>query len=286
MKYYSPQTVAEALELLAVYKGQARLIAGGTDLLLDLKSGKYHIEALIDTAKIHELCQIEQEGDCLVIGGGTTHTQICKNDLIRRYAASLAEGCHAVGSLQIRNVATLAGNLVNAQPAADGAMGLAVLDPEIVVLSQRVERRLKMDQIYAGFGKSAIDNTQEIITQIRLPISKDNVASAFIRLELRKALALPMLNAAAAVGIKNDYVRWAKIAMGPVGVGPTRACEAEKFLEGKQFTEENIHKASQLALAQANPRSNPLRGSREYRMETLPAVVMDCLYAVQSRLEH
>ena len=120
---------------------------------------------------------------------------------------------------------------------------------------------------------SAIDSTRELVKEVRIHIPAENEKASFIRLELRKSLSLPMLNAAARARVENGVIKEIMINMAPVGVGPKRARAAEEFLLGKELNEENAAEAGKLALKDANPRSNPLRGSKEYREETLPVII-------------
>ncbi|MCL1805437.1 MAG: FAD binding domain-containing protein [Clostridiales bacterium] len=273
MDYIMPKTVQEAIQALAGAKGKGRAIAGGTDALLDLEEGKYSTELLVDVTGIPELREIKCEYDMLVIGAAACMTDISRSSLVRKYAPSLAEAAAAVGSRQIGNAATLAGNVVSAQPAADGAMALATLEPEFIIEGLDGWRAATMAEMYAGFGRSCVGSTREVLTFIKVPCLKEGEASAFTRLEMRKALALPMLNVSAAAKLCDGVFEWVRIAMGPVGVGPVRAATAEKWLARKEASAENIRKAARLALKDANPRSSPLRGSREYRMQTLPVMV-------------
>ncbi|MBQ7092060.1 MAG: FAD binding domain-containing protein [Clostridia bacterium] len=280
MKYHFPHTVESAVDILTQYGEKARLIAGGTDLILDYQSGKIKPDAFVDISKIEGFDSIHMRDDYLVIGGGATHSQIATSELVTKYAPALALGCSCVGSRQIRNIATLSGNIVNAQPAADGAVPLAVLDADLVIYGSYGQRTIKLQDAYAGFGKSTIDSSKEIISEILIP-TKPRRFSAFNRLELRKALALPMLNCAASAVFDGDVISEMRIVSAPVGIGPVRATEAEDYCTGKTLTDEVISKASQLVLSSANPRSNPLRGSREYRLEVLPVLIADCLQALK-----
>ena len=277
MDYKLPTTVAEAVKALQDADSRGRIIAGGTDLLLDLESGKHSAEILIDVSRIPELTEIRQENQALMIGAAVTFTELGQSELVRKYAPSLAQASDRVGSLQIRNCATLAGNVVTAQPAADGAVALATLEPQFIIEGPGGRRTASMKDMYAGFGQSRVDSAQEIVTFIRIPCQKENEASEFVRLAMRKSLALPMLNASVKVSVNCGKFEWARIAMGPVGVGPTRAEKAEEWLIQKDVTAENIRKAAQMALENANPRSSPFRGSREYRLKTLPVIIEQAL---------
>ena len=155
---------------------------------------------------------------------------------------------------------------------------------KFVVLSAEGTRTLPISEMYAGFGRSALDPTRELIKEIRIPLPAADEAASFIRLELRKSLSLPMLNVAAMLKYADNKVQWVRITMGPVGVGPTRALEAEAFLIGKELTDDVMAQAGDLALANAKPRSNPLRGSKEYREQVLPVLVRRALESIVQQL--
>lgn len=286
MEYVNASSVQQVLDTLAQADGGAVVLAGGTDLMVDFKAGKVQPQVWVDVTRVSELCGITVEDGKLVIGAAVTLTTIARSPLVRQYFPSLAQGCGTVGSLQIRNSATLVGNVVSAQPAGDGAMSLAPLDPTFTVLSAQGERQLSMGEMYAGFARSTIDHSRELVTKISIPLPQPGEAASFVRLELRKSLSLPMLNCAAMVHVEDGLVTWARITMAPVGVGPVRAQAAEAFLAGKPLTDENMAQAGQLALENANPRSNPLRGSREYRLDTLPVIIRRALEACRDQLAH
>lgn len=285
MKYIMAESIEEILTALQDAKGSAKLIAGGTDLVLDIADEKYTPQVLVDITRVPKLCEVRVDGADLVLGGAVTHGQAARHPLIRRWAPALANACASVGSLQIRNVATLAGNVVNAQPAADAAVALAALGAVYVVDGENGQQRLPMQDMYRGFGKSAVDSTKELIREIRVPCQREGEASAFIRLELRKALALPMLNLAAMARVEDGMVAWARIAMAPVGIGPVRAKSAEEAIAGRPLTGKTINQVAPLVLEQANPRSNPLRGTREYRMQVLPVLAARALRQIGTQLD-
>ncbi|MEG1448194.1 MAG: FAD binding domain-containing protein [Oscillospiraceae bacterium] len=285
MKYIIAKSIDEAVEALYVNNSNARVIAGASDLMIDMENGKISAEALVDITKIDELKTIKVENGNLVIGAAATLSEISRSPIVNKYFPSLAKGAGTVGSLQIRNSATLMGNVITAQPAADAAMSVAALAPVFEIVSKQGKREATISEMYVGFGKSAVDCTKELVTFVRIPLPTENEAASFIRLELRKSLSLPMLNASAMAHIENGKVVWARIAMGPVGVGPTFAKQAQDWLVGKELTEENMAHAGELALQDANPRSNPLRGSKEYREQTLPVLVKRALAKIKEQIE-
>lgn len=271
--YKMAKDVPEALQFLEACRGRGRIMAGGTDLVLDLQSGKHQAECLIDITGIPELGEIRLEEEMISIGAAVTHNQAACDPLIAARAHALAEASHSVGSHQIRNCSTLAGNVVNGQPAADSAVALAALGGQAEVQGPEGVRLLPMEQLYAGFGKSVVDSTSSLVTRLLLPAAKPGEGSAYARLQQRKALALPMLCVAAFLRVEEGVVKQCRIAMAPVGVGPVRAAAAERYLTGKEASRETFWEAGKLALADANPRDSLIRGSKRYREEVLPVMV-------------
>lgn len=284
MKYILAKSAAEALEALLAEEGKARIIAGGSDVMVDMEAGKLAPQTLVDITTADDMKGIRIQDDQLIIGAAVTLTEIGRSPLIRQYFPSLCKGAGSVGSLQIRNSATLVGNVVTAQPAADAAMAVAPLDPRFVVLSKDGIRELAMGEMYAGFGKSTLNSTAEVVKEIHIPLPADDEKASFVRLELRKSLSLPMLNVAAMAKVTDGVFQWVRITMGPVGVGPTRAFEAEEWLKGKALTPENMAEAGRLALHNAKPRSNPLRGSKKYREHALPILVRRALEGIAKQM--
>lgn len=284
MEYIIPKSADSALGALLSANGNGCIIAGGTDVMIEIEEGKRSPKKLIDIMNIAELKTIAINANTLVIGASVTLTEIVQSDLVKKYFPSLAKACSSIGSLQIQNTATLVGNVVTGQPAADGAMALAVLNPTFTVINKTGKRYIKISEMYSGFGKSIIDNSREIVTEVSIPLPKTGETAAFYRLVMRENLSLPMLNAAAMVKVENDKFVWARITMGPVGVGPVRAVEAENWLVDKEVTIENLKEAGKISLENAKPRSNPLRGSKEYREKTLPVIVRRVLADAVSQL--
>lgn len=284
MKYVIARTAGEALGALTLENGKALIMAGGSDIMVELIEEKRNEDILIDVTQAKDMKGIRVENEHLVIGAAATMTEIHNNQIVKEYFPSLAKGCGSVGSLQIRNSATLAGNVVSAQPAADGAMALAPLNAQFVVLTTQGTKIVPFSEMYAGIGKSKLDPHREVIKEIRIPLSEADEKASFIRLELRKSLSLPMLSVSAMLKYKEGRVEWSRICMAPVGVGPVRAEKAEEYLWGKALTPDVMAKAGELAAENASFRSNPLRGSKEYRRHSLPVLVRRALEDIAGQL--
>jgi CO/xanthine dehydrogenase FAD-binding subunit len=272
-EYQIPQSLDEALSVLARYEGRARVIAGGTDLALQAASSEVDLACAVDLTRIPELATIALDGADLVIGACATHAHVAANPLVRERAPLLAAACAAVGSPQIRNVGTIAGNIVNAQPAADAVLALLALDARVEIAGLAGRRQLPLAGTFLGPGKSAVDPSREIVVCVRFPSLGIGQRSAYARLARRRALALPMLAVAAVVSVTEGRFDWARIALGPVAPTPFRAARAEASLAAAPATAESIAHAAQLASEEAQPRSSILRGSKEYRKEMVQVLV-------------
>jgi len=268
--YEKPKNLDEALRLLERAGGKGRVIAGGTDLILQLKKREYLADLLVDITGIQDMKRIREEDGWVRIGAGVTHREVARNSMIQREARALAQGCGQVGSPQIRNMGTLVGNVVSAQPAADGAIPLMVLEAELKLVSSAGERWMALEKAYRGIGLSAIDATREVVSEVRFRKSGERCATGFFRMARRKALALPILNGAVSLQLdfSKDRIEKARIAIGPVAEKPFRSRRAETYLESAAISPKNLLEACRIASEEANPRTS-LRGSAGYRKEMI-----------------
>jgi CO/xanthine dehydrogenase FAD-binding subunit len=284
-KYLFPATVQEALEMLAAHPGESQIIAGGTDLVLQSKRGQCPATVIVDITRIPGLDAIKEREGYVTIGCQVTHAQIAASPLIRHKAEVLALACGSVGGPATRNVGTLVGNVVNALPAADGAVALFALDAEVEVADANGRRWMPIAELYAGVGKCVLDPCAQMATAIRfLPLGPGQ-ASAYQRLANRKALALPTLTVGAVVGVRDGVCDAVRIAVGPVAPIPFRAREAEAALTGQPPTTEAVAHAAELAGRAAQPRDSLLRGSRDYRQAMVRVLVRRALAEAVAKAE-
>ena len=274
-EYLQPGSLEEALEMLEGYQGRARVIAGGTDLIVQLRQGKERVEALVDLTGLPGLDRIDLSGEMIELGGLVTHAQAAGSELILLRAGPLAQGCGSVGSPQIRNIATVAGNLVSGQPAADAAIPLLALGAEVTIVSRHGERRVPLGEFFLGTGSTALDPGREIMTRISFPALGPFSGGAFLRMARRRALTLPVLVCAVVVEVDEtrEVIRKAAIAAGPVAPVPFRERGVEAELEGAPISRETVEKAAQGLSASCNPRDSLLRGSCDYRQEMIKVLV-------------
>jgi CO/xanthine dehydrogenase FAD-binding subunit len=285
-QYIQPKTIQEAITLLKHFDGEARIIAGGTDLMIDLKTEKKKAAVLVDISRIGGVDAIRVEGENLRIGARVTHSQVSRSEFLRKNAPVLPEACSTIGSPQIRNMGTLVGNIVNAMPAADGATALIALGARVNVIGcNQQERFIPLEQLYQGPGRSVIDSTREFIPYVEFSISGLRSGSSFQRLARRKALALPVLNAAVFIRIDETFhfFEEARIVMGPVSPIPFRPKGAESILSGSPVNGEVIRRAGEIASGEASPRTS-LRGGKEYRREMVKVLVDRGLKTALSRV--
>jgi xanthine dehydrogenase FAD-binding subunit len=282
-EYLHPQTVQEAVDALASAPAPAIPIAGGTDLMLDLQQGNHApVHTLIDLAGIPEMCLLEIRGEKLYIGAGVPHNRIVESPLVQEHASSLVESCGLIGGPQVRNSATLGGNVAHALPAADGTIGLLALNAEAEVASPSSRRLLPLHELFAGPGKSTLAH-DEIIVGFYIPLRKPHQASAFCRVMRAQGIALPILNLAAWVERDGDVIRAARVAVGPAGPTPFRALETSAYLSGKFFSEETIAGAQETLLAEAKFRTSPARATAEYRRELVVVLLKNALSTAWER---
>lgn len=282
-EYLSPRSIQEALEILQSYRGQARIIAGGTDLVPELKERTRKVKCLVDILGVEPLKRIEKDGDNIKIGAGVVHSDVAFSELVRKEATVLAEAAFAVGSPLIRNQGTVVGNVVNAQPAADTAIALFALEAKAEITSISGTKLIPLGELYEDIGISKVDSTTEIVTALHFKSLKNNQGSAFARLAQRKALALPILNVAVVVTIQDGHFEEARIVVAPVAHMPFRSKKAEAALRGASISLDSIDKAAGLAAGESHPRDSALRGSAEYRKKMVKVLVKRALEQATQR---
>jgi CO/xanthine dehydrogenase FAD-binding subunit len=254
--YLFPQTIEETLDMLRQHAGRARIIAGGTDLMLQIKQGKYQVETFVDITRVPELNGIRLTDDGYIwVGAATTHRQVWESPIIQEHASVLAEACRAVGALQIQNVGTLGGNVVNAMPAADGSIALTALSAEAQIAAPYERYWTDLLEVFSRPGVCKIDPSAELLVAFRFKALGRRAGSAFERLARRRALSLPILNCGVVVQLNEagDRFEHAAIALGPVAPTPFRARGAEAILAGAPVNEDTIRAAAHRAMEESDP---------------------------------
>jgi len=265
-KYLFPKNLKETLSFLKEYEGDARIVSGATDLTLWIKEGKFRPKVLVDVSALPEMRSVEIKDGKMIIGAAMTHAEIAADDRIKKHFPVLADGCRSVGSPQIRNLGTLAGNIVSAQPAADSVVPMTALDAVCEIVSSQGSRMQPLNELSKSVGVSYVDPTKEVIARIFIEIPKYKYGTSFKRIAPREAMALPVVNVAVMLKADNaGRITEARIVAAPVDVIPFRAKKAEEFVCGKNPSAELFTEVAKLAGDEASPRDSLLRGSGTYR---------------------
>jgi carbon-monoxide dehydrogenase medium subunit len=273
-EYIIPATLGETLQLLDEKGGTARLVAGATDLMLELERGvRKGIETLIDITRLPDLDRITlSEGESVHIGPLVTHNAAAASALLLEHAFPLVSAAWQVGAPQIRNRATVAGNLVTASPANDTITPLMALGAWVTLASVNATRRVPLSEFYTGVRKTVLQ-PNEMLVDISFPALTKNWRGTFLKLGLRRAQAISLVNAAVLVELENGIAKSAVITLGAVAPTIIRAPEAEAYLAGKELTEEVITHAGDLAANAARP-IDDIRGSAAYRRAMVKTLVL------------
>jgi xanthine dehydrogenase iron-sulfur cluster and FAD-binding subunit A len=283
--YFTPCSLDEALDLLAEHQHQARLLAGGTDLIVELERGIRSPKVVIDITRIPGLDVIAQDDQQRIhLGPLVTHNQVVGSTLCQDKAFPLVKACWEVGASQIRNRGTVAGNLVTASPANDTIPPLWALGATVTLQSTRGSRTLSFDEFFLGVRQTALA-PDEMIVDISFPVMKNDQIGTFLKLGLRRAQAIAVVNVAVVLTMLADSVTQARITLGSVAPTIVRAAEAERFLTGKVLTHDVMAHAAALTAATIAPISD-VRGSAEYRRymaETLTRHALEALAAGTER---
>jgi len=259
--YINATTIAQALGALREQKGKARVIAGGTDLYLQQLP-----EILVDISGIDKMRQIQITGEILELGSGITHAQTFASSLLQERATCLSEACSYVGSPQIRNLGTLGGNVVNAAPAADAAVGLVTMDARAILVDcEGGNKEAPLEELYQGYNRTTLDNSREILMALKFTVHHPGEGSSYQRFSSRKSLSLPIVSVGAWAKVKDKQISGVRLVAAPLNPSPTRLRRVEKELEGAFASPETYRKAGELAREEAVTRDSPLRGSGEYR---------------------
>ena len=276
-EFYEPTTLAEASRLFA--EAHAQLLAGGTDLVIGMKAYTETPESVISLQKIPGLAGITTEADSSIsIGAMTKVREVELSGDIQQHHTALAEGASEIGSIQIRNLATIGGNIAHASPAADTVAGLLVADAQVDIASADGERSVPIDELFTGPGQTVLA-PGEIITRFRLPSPASG--SHYIKHKIREVMDLAFIGVAAAINIDNGTITDARIGLAAVAPTPIRATAAEALLKGNALTPELLEQAGEAAAAGCSPISD-LRCSAEHRREMVDVLTRRTLqYALE-----
>ena len=277
-EYLKPDSIKEAILILSQYGDRARILNGGTDLIVGIRDKILQPEYVVDIKTIPHLNKItynEQEG--LTIGATVTLNEISDSKVVQRNYPILAEACKTVGSYLVRNRATLVGNICNASPAADTAPPLLVLDAKVNIVGSDGEKTVPLNQFFVGVKKNILKK-EEVVISVTVPPLRDKWVGVYLKQGRRKDVDLATVGVAV-VCIRDEI----RIALGAVAPIPVRVFKAEELLRGKIIDESLLEETAKSALAEVSPISD-IRSSKEYREEIIKVLVKRAILQVKKEV--
>jgi carbon-monoxide dehydrogenase medium subunit len=273
-EYFSPESIEEALSLLREAGDEAVIFAGGTDLIPRMKQRSIEPRVLINLKKIRELKGIRPEKGAIVIGSLTRLRQLEKSEIVEGKTPLLHDAVKMIGSVQIRNMATIGGNLCNASPCADSAVALLALDAEVETVGFMGARRIPLCELFTGPGETVL-KPGELLKEIIVPYQSVESIWDFVKVT-RTELDLAVINMAYNLELTGDKVQKVAVAFGSVAPIPLRLRKIEDLLIGREIDPENILRLSEMVPSMIDPISD-VRGSRDYRLQVSKNLVKDML---------
>ncbi|MBN1277913.1 MAG: FAD binding domain-containing protein [Deltaproteobacteria bacterium] len=269
--YIKPESIKDVFSLLKEYGAEATLIAGGTDVMVNIRNRKLSPGVLISLRGLMDLQYINKNKG-YHIGGMTTHRMLEQSELVKNELSALHDGASRVGSVQIRNVATIGGNICNAAPSADTAGPLLVLDAVVVLEGPEGKRKIPVAEFFTG-PSTTVRREDEVLVEFDIPEDNSRYGSAYWKHSRRKAMDLPILGVAVALNLAEDRtIVDARIGLSVVAPTPIRALRAEEYLKGKSFREDVLLEAGRIASSEASPRDS-IRGKAWYRGDMIKVFV-------------
>lgn len=274
VRFHTPQTIVEALALMGKL-ASARLLAGGTDILVDLKEGLDHAENLISLQRIDELRGIDSQNGRIRIGALATPEELASHPLVQEHLPALSDAARSMASPQIRSVATIGGNIASAVPSADLPPPLMAADASVQLVCSDSPREIPLGDFFSG-PRVTVCGAGEILTAVFVPIPSGATGVAYEKFVLREANALAVASVAARLTLVDNKIAKAAIVLGAVAPTPLMATKASALLEGKTPADDIFHQASLQAAKESKPISD-VRGSLWFRTELLPVLTRRAL---------
>jgi CO/xanthine dehydrogenase FAD-binding subunit len=287
--YHLAHTIPDAIQALATAPRPSRVISGGTDLLLDLQQGRHPpVHTLIDVSDVPEMGVIEIRQEHLFVGAAVPLNRVIHTPLVSEHSPALVEACALIGGPQVRNTATLGGNVGHALPAGDGTIALLSLGALAEIADANGCRQVPLENLFEGPGRSTLILERELITGFYLPLrsprtEQSGQGSAFRRVMRPQGVAIAILNMGVWVERHRDRIADIQIAVGPAGPVPHRARQAEQVLRDCAYGLEIFPPAYQAILAEAKFRTSPHRATFEYRQQMTRHLLDETLHAAWER---
>lgn len=283
--YLVAKDIVDAVEALARSGDSAKVITGGTDLLLDIQQSRLvPPEILIDVTQIPEMQVLEIRSNQLLIGAAVSHNRIAESALVINNCRALSEASGLIGGPQVRNVASLGGNVGHALPAADGTIALMALDAQAEIAGVDGRRISPLASLFHSPGKNTLSKG-ELITGFYIPLDQVHQASAFRRVMRPQGVAIAILNCAVWLERKENLISDIRISIGPSGPTPRRMHIAEESLLGQTPTPSILDQAVQAVMEEANFRTSRHRATQEYRLKVMDVLLRECVATAWDRVE-
>jgi len=280
--YIRPTTVDEALSLLSKYKGKARILAGGTDLIVQMRGGRYELDAVIDGKHIDELNQLTySKQDGLVIGAAVPCHKIYGDSKVAEAYPGIMDSASLIGGIQIQGRASIGGNLMNAAPSADAIPALIAHNAVANIAGSKGVRSIRVEEICSGPGATSLA-AGEMLVSISVPAPTKGFGARYIRFIPRNEMDIAVAGAGVSVQLKNGKIEAARVALASVAPTPLFVVEAGNSLIGKEPSDENIRIASEIAKQAAKPITD-MRGTIEFRKHLCEVLTRRALHTAVER---
>ena len=279
--YHKPKSVAEALAFMALKPGRLPLLAGGTDLVVKLRSGAISPEGLIDISGLAELSEIRMTPHHIEIGALATHASIASHEIVRERLPALARACETVGGAQIQNMGTIGGNVMNASPAGDTPPVLLAHDAEFIAKSLTGDRSIGADEFFVDYQKTVL-KPDELLASVRIAIPDESEFTRFYKIGTRRAQAISKVSMCLRGKVAHGGIEWIRIALGSVAPTVIRAQGTETLLAGKVINAGLIDKA-RCSLADEIAPIDDVRSTADYRKYAAVGLLMRYLREATSK---
>jgi len=282
--YLRPKTLQRAALDLAEWGEKSHILAGGTDLLIAMRRGMIQPEVIVDITGLNELRGIRQQDGLITIGAMTTHGEIQHNAELAHMAPLLVKACREIGSVQIRNLATIGGNIINASPAGDTLPALFVLDAEFHLHSMKGDRWVNVSDFFLGPGKT-IRGSDEILTHLRFSPLNGTWKTFFGKIGQRRAMRVSKVSAAGGVCLENERIIDCRLALGAVAPTVIRLNNAEEALIGDELNRDKIYKAAHIASKSCCP-IDDIRSTIDYRRAMASVLIRRELEKINNEVKY
>lgn len=281
-QFFAPRKIEEALEILSKYGKEIKVIAGGTDLLIQYYDRLYEVNGWLDLKNIKELKDIRINKNKIEIGAMVSHAQLEKSEDIKEYFPILSQAAADIGSPQIRNRGTIGGNIVNASPAGDLLAPLMAYDAQFRLLSIQGEKIVPAEEFFIGPKKTILEPAQ-LLTQIILPLPSERTYGCWIKIGKRKALIIATITLALVVEMAEDNktIKDVRTCLGSVAPTPIEIEEIREKMIGKKFSELDFNQLGQIVEDKISP-IDDIRGTREYRKDVAKNIMINALKEIDS----